>query len=100
MKRKHVEMNQDDVRYIGKEANDIEKSDIIGVFNGDVTEYLNQQKQIKDIIANLTEEKSRELGISRRSFFYIKQKIKIFPVLNINTNTMKKILDYTEVCLV
>ena len=39
-------------------------------------EYVDFQKKLRKIIDNLTEEKAKELGISRRALFYWRQKIR------------------------
>ena len=48
---------------------------IMGVFKEDTLEYVDYQKKIRQIIENLTEEKSKKIGISRRGFFYLKRKL-------------------------
>jgi len=52
------------------------------------------------MIENLTEEKSRKMGISRRNDFYIKQKLKNPSIIKINKYTIQKIqnsvLDHTN----
>lgn len=92
--------NQDSIHYIGKESNELDTSGVVGVSLDDTIQYVNHQKKLREVIENLTEEKSRELGISRRTFFYIKQKTKNSSIININKHTMRKILDYTTICLV
>lgn len=92
MAQKHIVLNQDRIKHIGKEANDIEKSDILGVFNGDVTEYSNQQKKIRQIMEHLTEEKSREMGISRRTYYYLKKKITHNQKVKLTEKNLKKII--------
>ncbi|HEY4681019.1 MAG TPA: hypothetical protein VIH04_07125 [Nitrosarchaeum sp.] len=47
----------------------------MGVFKEDTLEYVDYQKKIRQIIENLTEEKSKKIGISRRGFFYLKRKL-------------------------
>lgn len=98
MIRKHVGLNQDNIKHIGKEANDIEKSDILGVFDGDVTEYSNQQKKIRQVIENLTEEKSLELGISRRMFYYLKKKLQNKKKIVLYPNAIRKISQAFPYC--
>ena len=76
MSRKHVVLNQYNIRYVGKEANNIERMEITGIFDGDMIEYSNIQKRVRKIIDNLSEEKALSLGISRRLYYYLKRKSK------------------------
>ncbi|PIN97974.1 MAG: hypothetical protein COU45_00055 [Nitrosopumilus sp. CG10_big_fil_rev_8_21_14_0_10_33_7] len=64
------------VKSVGKEIHDLESSTVFGSSKEDSIMYENGQEKIRKIIENLTEEKARELGISRRTLFYWKQKIR------------------------
>jgi len=46
------------------------------VFKEDTIQYVNFQKRLREIIENLTLEKALERGISKRNFFYLKNKLK------------------------
>lgn len=61
------------VKYIGKETNELETSNILGTIKP--IEYNNGQKDLKRIIEQLTEKKAKEIGISRREYFYLKKKL-------------------------
>lgn len=51
--------------YIGKESNELEKSEFLGVFKEDTLEYVNHQKKLREIIADLTLEMAlKKLGIN------------------------------------
>ena len=76
MERKHLEIDEDSIKYIGKEANNIEFSMVRGAFAEDSNEYANHQKKLRGIIASLTLEKALELGLDRREFYRLKMKLK------------------------
>lgn len=76
LKRRHLTINQDSIRYIGKESNELEESQVLGVTRDDTVEYVNDQEKLRKIIKNLTLENTLEIGISRRTFFYLKKKVK------------------------
>jgi len=76
VQRKHLVFDKNSIKYVGKEIHDLEESTVFGVSKNDSVMYENEQEKLRRIIKNLTEEKARELGISRRTLFYWKQKIK------------------------
>ena len=53
--------------------------------------YENEQEKIRKIIDNLTEEKARELGISRRTLFYWKKKIREGKSVKLKNSTKAKL---------
>ena len=60
----------------GKGMHYLEESMVFGASKNDSITYENEQEKIRRIIEKLTEEKARELGISRRTLFYWRQKIR------------------------
>ena len=60
----------------GKGMHYLEESMIFGTSKKDSRTYENEQEKIHIIIENLTEEKDRELEISRRTLFDWKKKIR------------------------
>ena len=75
LKRKLV-FGKESVKYVGKEINELEASTVFGVFKEDSIMYENQDEKIRRIIEELTEEKARELEISRRTYFDWKMKLR------------------------
>lgn len=75
MLRRHLAINHDSRWYIGKESNKLEQSEIFGVSKKNTMEYVNHQKKLRKIIEKLTLEKALEIGISRRTFFYLKTRL-------------------------
>ena len=78
------------VKYIRKDTNKIEISNILGTIKP--IEYKNEQKDLKRIINQLTEEKVKEIEISRREYFYLKKKLQDSKLINIKNKTLEKFL--------
>jgi len=76
VQRKHIVFGKESIRYVGKEIHDLEESMVFGASKDNSIMYENEQEKIYRIIESLTEEKARELGISRRTYFDWKKKIK------------------------
>jgi len=74
MNLKHLEIDKNSIHYIGKESNELDNSEVLGVSKDDTVEYVDEQKKLRMIIENLTLEKALEIGISRREFYYLKNK--------------------------
>lgn len=83
--------HSDSIKYIGKESNELETSDVVGVFSDDTLQYVDHQKRLRKIVENLTEEKSIGLGISRRMYYYLKHKLHNNEIIILNSKTIKKI---------
>ena len=83
--------NQDSIHYIGKESNELDTSGVVGVSLDDTIQYVNHQKKLRKIIENLTEEKSIELGISRRMYYYLKKKLQSKDIINIQSKTNERV---------
>jgi len=74
--RKHLVFGKESVKYVGKEIHDLEESMICGASKNNSITYENEQEKIRRVIENLTEEKARKLGMSRRTLFYWRRKIR------------------------
>ena len=87
LKRRHLAINQDSIRYIGKESNELEQSEIFGVSKNDTLEYVDFQKKLRKIIENLTLDKASEIGLDKREFYRLKNKLEndkiIFEILGV-----------------
>ncbi len=75
LRKRHLTINSDSIHYIGKESNELEQSQVFGVSKEDTIQYVNLQKRLREIIENLTLDKALKIGISRRTFFYLKKKL-------------------------
>lgn len=76
LKRRHLVFGKQSVKYVGKEINELEASTVFGVTEKNSIEYENQDEKIRRIIDDLTEEKARELGMPRRTYFDWKKKLR------------------------
>ena len=93
LKRRHLTINRDSIRYIGKESNELEESEIVGVSKENTVEYVNHQKKIREIIESLTLEKALDLGISRRTYFNLQKKIKENKTIKLKNKTISRFLN-------
>ena len=92
LERKHIEIDKDCIKYIGKEANNIEFSMVMGAFAEDSNEYVNFQKKLREIIENLTLNKALEIGLDKREFYRLKKKLENNTHITLRKNTLEKIL--------
>ena len=92
LERKHLEIDKDCIKYIGKETNNLEFSMVRGVFAEDNNEYVNHQKKIREIIDSLTLEKALEIDIDRREFYRLKNKLNRDTSIVLRKNTLEKLL--------
>lgn len=93
LKRRHLVINQESIRHIGKESNELEKSEFLGVFKEDTLEYVDFQKRLREIIRNLTLEKALDKNISRRTYFDWKKKSMAVQSIKLKTKMFMKIFD-------
>jgi hypothetical protein len=93
LERKHLEMDKDCIRYIGKEANNLELSMIRGVFAEDNNEYVNHQKKIRETIEKLTFERALEIGLNQREFFRLKKKLDSDKPIVLRKKILEKLLN-------
>lgn len=92
LRKRHLRINSDSIHCIGKESNELEKSEFLGVFKENTLEYVNFQKRLRKIIEKLTLKISLELGIPRRTYFDWKKKIKEGKQIKLKKKISKKIL--------
>ena len=71
IERKHLVINKLSVKYIKKESNELEESDIVGVTDEDHTKYVN----VKEIILGLDVYKDyKEIGLSKSNCLNCRKK--------------------------
>lgn len=92
LKRKHLLMDDSVIKYIGKEASNLEFSTVRGIFAEDCNEYVNNQKKVRKIIVNLTLKKASEIGIDRREFYRLKKKLENTKTIVLR-NKIRKIIE-------
>jgi hypothetical protein len=90
LKRKRLFIN--DIEHIGKESNNLEESEVIGVSDNDYVVYDNKTGQkIADVIRNMTTKDARRIGLSKRHLFRLKKKVKQGKGIVLNKKTAKKL---------
>lgn len=73
--RRHIVVNKTDVCHIGKETNELEDAQIMSVSDGNYTIYEDLSSIYNKILA-LKAEEARILGISTRTLYYWKMRIR------------------------
>ena len=94
LERKHLEIDKNSIKYIGKEANNIEFSMVRGVFAEDSNEYVNEQKKLREIIASLTLNDALEIGLDRREFYRLKKKLESDKWIVLRKKILEKLFKY------
>lgn len=77
--------------HIGKEIHDLEESMVFGASKNDSIMYENEQEKLHRIVEELTLERAEQLGISRRTLFYWKQKIREGKQIKLKKKIMEKL---------
>lgn len=57
-------------------------------------EYVDFQKRIREIIANLTLEKALKIGIDRREFYRLKKKLKSDKLIVLRKKIWKRLYNF------
>ena len=90
LRRKHVVI--DNVEYIGKESNNLEKTGMIGVSDNDYVIYDDKITQkITDVIKKLTYKEAKKLGIRRNTLWYLKKRVKEGGKLRLKRKILNKL---------
>lgn len=90
LQRKHVVINESSIHYIGKETNDLDEKQTIGLDDDSYTEYGMEEGLIQKLLS-LTPKEAQKLGISRMQHHRILTKYKDGKPIKLNKKTMKKI---------
>jgi hypothetical protein len=91
--RRHVVIDEDSIRYIGKETNDLEESETVGVSEDNYIEYVNEGRiDWKEVLNCLTPDLAAMAGVSPRNLRYLKQRMKHGEPLKMKPSTKRKIL--------
>ena len=91
LRRKQIIIN--DIEHIGKESNNLEESEVIGVSDDDYVVYDNKTEQkISNVIKNMTSKQAKQIGISKRNMRYLKLKIKKNERIVLKKKTLSKLL--------
>lgn len=92
LRRRFVEVSRDSIRYIGKESNELDENQVLGVALESYTEYRDLDTKLKGIIASTPCEHAYKLGISERHLRYLKRKLRRNISLRLKTRTIQRIL--------
>lgn len=93
LKRKQIVIN--DIEHIGKESNNLEESEVIGVSDNDYVIYDNKTEQkITNAIKNMTTKDARRIGLSKRHLFRLKKGIKEGKKIVLKKKTTNKLIIY------
>ena len=93
LKRKHLLINRFSIRYIGKESNELEESDIVGVTDGNYAKYLNLREVILEIDVY---KEHKKIGVSKSNLFELQKKAKNNEKIKPQKETLMKILNYVK----
>ena len=91
--RKHI--FADRIRYIGKESNNLDESQVIGIDDDSYIEYENLN-EFYDWVLTLKPKDVKDNGISERTLYKIKLKIKQGKRLNPKTKIVKILIELFE----
>ena len=90
LRRKQTVIN--DIEHIGKESNNLEESEVLGVSDDDYVIYDNRTEQkIAGVIRNMTTKDARRIGLSKMQMLRLKKKIKEGKKIVLKGKTMKKL---------
>lgn len=88
-----VTQNKFSIRYIGKESNELEEYDIVGVTDENYAKYLNLREAILGIDAY---KEHKEIGVSKSNLFELQKKAKNGEKIKPQKGTLMKILEYVK----
>ncbi|WP_393970981.1 hypothetical protein OXIME_001228 [Oxyplasma meridianum] len=88
--RKHIYVNK--IRYIGKESNNLDETEIFGIDDNSYIEYVNDKEFTKWILT-LKPKDVKSIGIQQRELIRIKNKVKNNERLNPNTKVVKQLYE-------
>ncbi len=90
LRRKQINIGE--IEHIGKESNNLEESEVIGVSDNDYVIYDNKSEQkIIDVIKNMTTKDAMRIGLSKMQMFRLKKKIKDGKKIVLKRKTAKKL---------
>ena len=69
----------------------MEQSEVLEVSKKNTMEYVNHQKKLRKIVANLTSEKAFEISLDKREFYRLKKKLKRNDHIVLRKNTLEKL---------
>jgi hypothetical protein len=93
LKRRQIGIGS--IEYIGKEPNNLEETEVIGVSDNDYVIYDNKTEQkITNVIKNMTTKDAERIGLSKMQMFKLKKHIKEGKKVVLKRKTLKKLMKY------
>ena len=93
LRRKQIIIRE--VNHIGKESNNLNESEIIGVSDNDYVIYDNKTEQkIIEVIRNMTTKDAKRIGLSKMQMFRLKKKVQQGKQIILKKKTLKKLMKY------
>ena len=91
LRRESLNFDKSSLRYIGKEANELDESEVIGTSDSSYISY-DGPHHLTDIVQRMDAKEALKAGISRRHMFRLQARIKQGDNrFKINKKTQKKI---------
>ena len=91
LRRKQINIGE--IEHIGKESNNLEESEVIGVLDGDYVIYDSKTEQkITDVIKNMTTKDAKYIGLSKMQMFRLKKKVQQGKQIVLKKKTVKKLM--------
>ena len=91
LRRKQINIGE--IEHIGKESNNLEESEVIGVSDSDYVIYDNKTEQkIIEIIRNMTTKDAKRIGLSKMQMFRLKKRIKEGKKIVLKKKTVNKLM--------
>lgn len=87
LSRKRLVFSRSSIQYIGKEANDLEETEVVDLDDDGYVSYRNTNKLIRD----MTDDLALRAGISLRQKYRLQSKIKRGERIKLNSNTKSKL---------
>ncbi|MCH7969160.1 MAG: hypothetical protein IH841_07960, partial [Thaumarchaeota archaeon] len=91
LSRLHLTIQKSSVHYIGKESNELEESNVIGISNDNYTNYVD----IENKILQIKPSNAYRFNLSRGNLINLQKKIKNKIPIKLQNRTLTKILSYS-----
>lgn len=101
LKRKHVMISK--IIHVGKESNNLEESDVLGVDSDSYQTYEKVDgldvkfRKISDMVLKLNPKDVKKVGISRQTLWNVKKRIQLRLVYKISTKYKVKLINLLEI---
>lgn len=90
LQRKFIQVDSASIRYIGKESNELDEAQIIGVDGNNYTEYENMEATVLKLLS-LSLREAQKRGISKSQYYEILNNYKTGKIHELENKTISKI---------